>query len=89
MRENHGPAKDCGEGSDVVSLRFLVLGFLGVDDVNRRSRRRRRVSVRIEGFRSGIRHGDANQWNEYQNQEEQGLSLRGFEGHMRHHVLIL
>ena len=84
--DNHAPAKDSGEGSDVVGLRVLVLRLLSVDNVNR-SHRGRRGSLRIEGLGSGIRHGDANQREQcYEENGEHGLRLRGFEFEVLDHA---
>ncbi|KAF7820073.1 Calcium-dependent protein kinase 11 [Senna tora] len=48
----HRPAKDGGEGSEVVGLGLLILRLLGVDDVNSRSRR----NGGIDDLGSGISH---------------------------------
>jgi len=55
LYEKSEPAKNSGEGSDVVSLRLLILWPLGVDDVNRRCRGRT-GGVLVQRCGGGIRH---------------------------------
>jgi len=59
LDENSAPAKNSGEGSDVIGLRLLILWPLGVDDVNRRCSGST-GGVLIERCGGGIRHGYAN-----------------------------